>query len=201
MLTSSASSPDKIEVTIEADYAVVRDLRELEASFAFMLMQVKRLLDRNKCDLSRGLLFLESVIGSKAFIGCDNFDKLMRQLQRDHIDVFNVSILQQLVAWFDNPALTQVIGVYNEKKEMFLKQTTLHEFQRAVVSRVEPILANGMVVLTIAIAAEMASLRTLRDMEILAMEGFEEHHKKFIHVQALPGGTGGTVGSSVKQGT
>ena len=98
---------------------VVSNLKELEASFSHMLVQVKRLLVLNKCDLSDALLFLDSVIGSEDFIACDNFDKLMRQIQRDHISVFNISILQQLVACFDNQEPTKVIEAYNEKKRAF----------------------------------------------------------------------------------
>ena len=111
----------------------------------------------------------------------------MLQLQRDHISVFNISILQQLVACFDNHELTEVIKTYNERKESFLKQTTVLEFQRAVVSRVEPILASGMAVVTITISKEMANERTLKDIEKLAMEGFEKCHKKFIRLHAEPG--------------
>ena len=111
----------------------------------------------------------------------------MRKLQQDHIDVFNISILQQLVACFKNQEQTQVIEVYNEKKESFLKQTTVLEFQRAVVSRVEPILASGKAVVTITISKEMASHRTLKDIEKLAMEGFEKCQKKFIRLHAEPG--------------
>ena len=43
------------------------------------------------------------------------------------------------------------------RKESFLKQTTVLEFQRAVVSRVEPILASGKAVVTVTISKEMAS--------------------------------------------
>ena len=139
--------------------------------------------------MSDALFFLDSVIGSEDFIGCANFDKLMRQLQRDHIDVFNISILQQLVACFKNQEQTEIIEAYNEKKESFFKQTTVLEFQRAVVSRVEPILASGMAVVTITISKEMASHRTVKDFENLAIEGFEKCQKKFIrlHVHAEPG--------------
>ena len=158
--TSSATPPSSASATtdeIKADVSVVSNLRELEASFGQMLVQVKRLLVLNKCDLSDALFFLDSVIGSENFIECDNFGELMRQLQQDHIDVFNISILQQLVACFDNHEQTEVIEAYNEKKESFLNQTTVLEFQRAVVSRVEPILASGMAVVTITISKEMAS--------------------------------------------
>ena len=82
---------------------------------------------------------------------------------------------------------TEVIKTYNEKKENFLQQTTVLEFQRAVVSRVEPILASGKAVVTIVISREMAYDRTLKDIEKLAMDGFEECHKEFIHLHAEPG--------------
>ena len=137
--------------------------------------------------LEKALFFLDSVIGSEDFVGCDDFGKLMRQLQRGHIDVFNISNLQNLVANFDRDELTEVIETYNKKKESFLKQTTVLEFQRAVVSRVEPILASGKAAVTITISKEMASHRTLKDIEKLAMEGFEEYHKKFICLHAEPG--------------
>ena len=152
-----------------------------------MLVSVKCLLVRNECDLSNALLYLDSVIGSEYFIGCNNFDKLMWQLQRDQIDVFNISILQQLVACFDNHELTEVIEAYNQKKEIFLKQTTVLEFQHAVVSRVEPILASGKAFVTITISKKMACDRTLEDIEKLAMEGFEECHKRLIRLHAEPG--------------
>ena len=159
----------------------------MEGSFGYLLVQVKRLLVRSKCDLSDALLYLDSVIGSEDFIECDSFDKLMRLLQRDHIDVFNISILQQLVACFNNQDLDGVTKAYNEKKESFLKQTTVLEFQRAVVSRVKPIIASGVAVVTIKIPKKMARHRTLKDIEELALEGFEECCKKFIRLHAEPG--------------
>ena len=188
--TSSSVLPlpsDEVKAEIKADIAVVGSLKELESSLGYLLVQVKRLLVLNKCDLSDALLFLDSVIGSEEFNGCDNFGKLMRQLHQNHIDVFNIFVLQKLVACFDNHELTQVIEEYNEKKESFLKHTTVLDFQRTVVSRVEPILASGKASVTITISRKMASKRTLRDIEKLAMEGFKECHKKFIHLHAEPG--------------
>ena len=177
---------DENKAEIEADATVVRNLKELEFFFGRTLVQVKRHLD--KCDLSEALLFLDSVIGSDVFIGCDNFGKLMRQLRRDHIDVFNISVLQQLVTCFDDDdELNDVIKKYIEEKESFLQHTTVLEFQRAVVSRVEPILTIGMASVTITISRDMASHQTLKDVEKLAMEGFKECHKKFIHLHAEPG--------------
>ena len=185
LLTSSATSPqavDAMKAKIKADVVVVTNLKKLEDSFGRMLVQVKRLLVDNKCDLSDALLYLDSVIGSEDFISCDNFGKLVRQLQRSHIDVFNISIIQQLVANFDNQELTKVVEAYNEKKEEFLEQTTVIDFQRAVVSKVKPILSQGKASVTITIS--QAYDRTLRDIEKLTMEGFEECHKEFVSLHA-----------------
>ena len=184
-VSTPPTTTDEIKAEIEADATVVRNLKELEFFFGRTLVQVKRHLD--KCDLSEALLFLGPVIGSDVFIGCDNFGKLMRQLQRDHIDVFNISVLQQLVTCFDDDELNDIIKRYNEEKESFLQHTTVLEFQRAVVSRVEPILTIGMASVTITISRDMASHQTLKDVEKLAMEGFKECHKKFIHLHAEPG--------------
>ena len=178
---------DEVKAEIEADIAVVSNLKQLEASFSHMLLQVKRLLVLNRCDLSDALFFLDSFIGSEEYIRCDTFDRLLRQLQQNHIDVFNISFLQQLVACFDNQELTAAIQAYNEEKESFLKHTIVLDFQRAVVSRVQPILTSGKASVTITISKEMAFHRTLRDIEKLAMGGFEECHKKFIRLHAEPG--------------
>ena len=184
--THSSAFPtytDEIAAEIRADMTVVSNLKELEKSFGRMLVQVRRHLEN--CELSEALLFLNSSIGSDKCIGCNSFSKVLRHLQRNqHIDVFNISVLQQLVACFDNLELTEVIEDYNQKKESFLKQTTVLDFQRAIVSRVEPILASGKAVITIKIPEELASCRTLRDIGKLAMEGFEECHKKFICLHA-----------------
>ena len=182
-------SSDEMKAKIEADVAVVRNLNELEESFSRMLLQVKRLLVNNKCDLSDVRFSLDSLIGSEEFIECEDFDELMKQLQRDHyIDVFNISILQKLLdSCFDNDELTEVMKAYLEKKEGFFKQTTVLEFQHAVVSRLKPILANGEVFVTITISKEMSYRRTLEDIEKLAIRGFEECYKRFIHLHEEAG--------------
>ena len=155
------------------------NLKDLEASFGRMIVRVKRHLDM--CDLSEAKLFLHSAIGTNAFSECENFGELLEKLHQDHIDVFNIFIL---VACFNNNELTEEIEAYNERKESFFKQTTVLEFQRAVVSRVESILSSGMAVVTITISKQMASHRTLKDIEKLAMGGFKEYHKRFIRLHA-----------------
>ena len=183
---ANSVTTDGIETEIEADVTVVNNLKELESSFGRMIVRVKRHLE--KCDLYEAKLFLFSTIGTKVFSGCKNFGELLEKLQLDHIDVFNISLLQQLVANFDKDKSTdEVIEAYIEKLENFLKQTKIVEFQRAVVSRVEPILASGMAVVTITISKEASYDRTLMDIQKLAKKGFKECHKKFIRLKAKLG--------------
>ena len=184
--TPPATPPCSAPVTtdeIKADVTVVSNLKDLEDSFGCMIVRVKRHLE--KCNLSEAKLFLYSAIGTKAFSGCDNFEKLLQQLQQDHIDVFNISILKQLMAIFEKDVSTdEVIEAYNEKIENFLQQTTVLDFQRAVVSRVEPILASGMAEVTITISEDVSYDRTLMDIQKLAKKAFQECHKKLIRLKA-----------------
>ena len=123
-VTTEESKPE-IMSEIEADVAVVSNLKELEASFGIMI--VKRHLQ--KCDLSEAKLFLYSTVGTTAFSDCENFENLLQQMQQDHIDVFNVSLLQQLLANFEkDKSIDEVIEAYNEERKRFLKQTTVCEF-------------------------------------------------------------------------
>ena len=110
-LVSTPLATDEIKAT------VVSDLNNLVTSFGCMIVRVKRLLE--KCDLSEAKLFLYSVIRTKAFSGCDDFEELLEKLQQDcHIDIFNISILQKLVACLGNHEQTEVTEPYHKK---FLK--------------------------------------------------------------------------------
>ena len=179
-------SPDEIKAEVKADVRVVKKLQGLEGFFSHTLVKVVRFLKLN-CDLSEAQLFLDTFIGTEDFSSCDNFDKLIRLLQRDHIDIFNTSRLQEFVASFERVELTRFVDAYEEKKQSFLKNTTVLNFQRAVVSRVEPVLPKGRAVVTIKIPKEMASRRTLKDIEELAMKGFKECYKSLVRLHAEAG--------------
>ena len=178
--------PDEIEAEVKANVEVVEKLQGLEGFFSRTLVKIVRFLKLN-CDLSEAQLFLDTFIGTEDFSSCDNFDKLIRLLQRDHIDIFNTSRLQEFVASFERVELTGFVDAYEEQKQSFLKNTTVLNFQRAVVSRVEPVLPKGRAVVTIKIPKKMASHRTLKDIEELAMEGFEECYKCLVRLHAEAG--------------
>ena len=180
------SSLNEIEAEVKANVEVVEELQGLEGFFSHTLVKIVRFLKLN-CDLSEAQLFLDTFIGTEDFSSCDNFDKLIRLLQRDHIDIFNTSRLQKFVASFERDELSGFVDAYEEKKQSFLKNTTVLNFQRAVVSRVEPVLPKGRAVVTIKIPKKMASRRTLKDIEELAMEGFEECYKCLVRLHAEAG--------------
>ena len=189
--TTPSPSPvttEEIEAEIKADAGVVEALRELQRSFSCTLVKIKRFLQLHNCDLSDAQLFLDSLTDTKDFSSCDNFDKLLRLLQeQEYIDTFNIAGLKDLVACFDRDGLTEIVEDYHEKKEAFLKNTTVLSFQRAVVSKAEPVLPRGKAILTIKIPRNMASRRTLKNIEELAMEGFEDCYKSLIRLHAEPG--------------
>ena len=158
----------------------------MESLFSHTLVKVKRYLQTN-CDLSDAQLFLDTLLSDGDFSKCDSFDELIRQLDRDYIDIFNTFRLRKLVACFEKDELNKLVEAYEEKKQNFLKNTTVLSFQRAVVSRVEPVLPKGKAVVTIRIPKEMASRRTLKDIEELAKKGFDECHKSLIRLHAVVG--------------
>ena len=183
---AAAAATANIRAEIKAGVAVVEELQGLENSYSHTLVRIARFLKTN-CDLQEAQLFLDVATGTEEFSRCDNFDKLIRQLQRDQIDVFNISRLKELVVCFNKDELIELVELYEEKKESFLKNTTVLEFQEAVVSRVKPDLRIGEVAVTIKIPKKMASRRTLKDIEELAMEGFEECYKSLVRLHAEAG--------------
>ena len=173
---------------IKADADVMEELRNLQRFFSDTIVKIKDFLQLNNCNLSNARLFLDSLTGTKDFSSCENFDELLRMLQeQEYIDTFNIVGLQDLVTHFNQDELTQLVKNYDEKKETFLKNTTVLSFQQAVVSRVEPIPPRGKVTLTIKISKKLATKRTLKDIKELAMEGFKECYRSLIRLHAEPG--------------
>ena len=141
--TSPPFSPvttEGFEAEIKAGTGVMEELRKLQRFFSETVVYVKDFLQHNNCDLSNARLFLDSLFGTQDFSSCDNFDELLRLLQeQEYIDTFNIVWLQDLVEYFNRDELTQLMKNYDEKKETFLKNTTVLSFQEAVVSTVQPI--------------------------------------------------------------
>ena len=112
-----------------------------------------------------------------------NIDEVLRKLLHDHIDTFNIRYLEQLISRFhQNKAIVKKIEEYEEKKEEFLRATTVKEFQQAVVSKAEAVTPKGMAAVIIKILKEYGFPRTMKDVEELAKKGFKGRHKDFVKI-------------------
>ena len=175
---------------IKADVLVVKTLQELEISFYCMLVEVMSYLQKNCTDkLIRARFFLNVYTHTEDFSSCDNFEKLMHQLQQKHISIFNISKLQLLCTKYfeEHHDLMKIVQAYEKEKQDFFESTTVLCFQRALVSRVEPILSQGSVIVTIVIPEVIAREQTLKNIENLAKEGFKDCHKSLIHLHIKAG--------------
>ena len=170
---------------IEANGVIVRQLRDLVSDYSLMLTDFREQL--NGCDVRRAQFFLNKLIETDAFTSCDSIDKILDQLCRCNIDIFNVYYLQQLATCLKRGDLMKLVKKYVKKKEKFLKKTTVLDFQKAVVSNTKPHLPNGMVKVAIRIPKHLASKTILRNIELLAMEAFEDNQKSFVQFHAFPG--------------
>ena len=69
--------------------------------------------------------------------------------RHEFIDTFNVYPLEKVAVCLDRDDVNLLVKEYEKKKEKFLKETTVVEFQRAVVSKTRPALSKGKVEVTI----------------------------------------------------
>ena len=139
------------------------------------------------CDLAAMQFFLDDLLETEEFMKCATFDGTLRQLRQGHMDTFNIHCLEQLAVHFQRDEVDELIDKYNEKKEAFLTETVVTEFQQAIVSRVGPVLLSGKAVITIKIPESQASKRTLKDMERLAGRAFGKFYKSLVNLHAIPG--------------
>ena len=186
-LPPAPSTAEEIEAEIKADVTVLKELQELENYFYSTTVRIMRRLIQLNCNLSDALVFLNGVTGTDDFKSYKDFTQLMQKLQQDYIDIFNISSLQGLVNHFKKKELTKRVEKYEKKMQSFLKKTTVLSFQHTVASRAESVLSKGKAVLTIKIPEKMATQRTLKDVEELAREGFEESYKFLVELHAKPG--------------
>ena len=184
-----AEEMDKNDVKIEAEEtaAVIERLQNLETSFTKMLIDLLGLLTKCKCDLSEAQFFLDDQFDTDKFSRCTSFNALLRQLRKEHVDTFNTYFLQHLVACFKEDQLTERFKEYEAEKEQFLLDTTVLEFQYAVASKVEPLLAGQTVKLTIKISKWLANNRNLKDIEKLALKAFDERRWSLVRMHAKVG--------------
>ena len=118
-----------------------------------MLTDLFRLFTELKCDLSKAKFFLNDFLDTDKFRQCTNFSDLLHMLHQDrHVDTFNTYYLQTLVSLFEKDRLTVCVEEYEAKKKQFLTDTTVLEFQQAVVNSIESVRLDQMKHLTIRVS-------------------------------------------------
>ena len=178
--------PSIDDAALEADVKVISDLQGLENDFSNMMIDTRE--DLKECDIEKLQFYLDDLIGVDEFRKCNSIDEVLRKLRSDRIDTFNIRYLGQLVSRFhQNKSIVQKIEEYEEKKDEFLRATTVKEFQQAVVSKAEAVTPKGMAAVTIKIPKEYGAPRTMKDVEKLAKKGFKGHHKDFVKINVKPG--------------
>ena len=180
------TDPLNDDAALKADVKVVSDLQGLENDFSGMITDTRE--DLKECDIGKLQFYLDDLFGIDEFRKCNNIDEVLRKLRRDRIDTFNIRYLEQLISKFhQNEAIVKKIKEYEEKKEEFLRTTTVKAFQQAVVSKAETVTPKGMAAVTIKIPKEFAIPRTMKDVEELAKKGFKGRHKDFVKIHVKPG--------------
>ena len=180
-------APD-VDVTaeIKTDEKIVRQLHDLEFELSLMLTKTRKLLA--DCDVSEARFFFSNLFDTDDFEDCDNIEVLMKKLCRHgYLDTFNVYPLEKVAICLERDDVKMLVKGYEEKKENFLKETTVVNFQKAVVSEAKPALSKGKVEITIKIQKRLANQKVLKDMEQLAAEAFDDNQKWFVHFHAIPG--------------
>ena len=151
-----------------------------------MLTDLFRLFTELKCDLSKAKFFLNDFLDTDKFRQCTNFSDLLHMLHQDrHVDTFNTYYLQTLVSLFEKDRLTVCVEEYEAKKKQFLTDTTVLEFQQAVVNSIESVRLDQMKHLTIRVPIGSAGQRVLKDIEELAIIGLGEHQSAFVRVNVF----------------
>ena len=178
---SDADTPE-----IEANKKVVEQLCSLEFELSVMLTTIRK-LHFEDCDISQAVFFLNDLSGTEDFASCVTIEQIIKTLRRGYIDTFNVYLLEKVADCLKSGDMKRLAKEYEEKKERLFKETTVVDFQRAVVSKVKPALSKRKVEVTIKVQKRLANERVLKDMEQLAAEAFDDNQKWFVHFHAIPG--------------
>ena len=189
-MPSFTEEEEEFKTEVHADANVVHQLCHLEMSFCVMLSRFGSIVKDCDNELSEAKKSLNRLSINREFSNCENIDDLLDKLCHDYIDPFNVCRLRDLLRIFESKkeALDRVISKYEEEKELFLRSTTVSQFQRAIVEKVEPMLQKGKVLVTIKILKKMKCTQlTLKDIENLALEGFEDSQQYLVRMHAKSG--------------
>ena len=153
-------------------------------------MITKMLHLSSEVDLGRVKMFLEVTIGDRDFRGCSSFEDVLYLLINKHIDIFNITQLEQLSNEINHNAMKELVASYSEEKEKFLREVAVIDFHREVASEVNYQVPDGEkaeVVIRIPYEYVKSNDKTLKDMETLAGKAFGEYYQSFIRMTVKAG--------------
>ena len=181
---SAPQSPDEVRT----DRRVLLKLLNLQTCYGQMIAEMLGFV--SEVDLGRVKMFLEATIGDRDFRGCSSLEDVLYLLIDKHIDIFNITRLEQLSNAINHNAMKDLVANYNKEKEKFLHEVAVIDFHREVASKVNYQVPYGeKAEVVIRIPHEYASPhgRTLKDMETLAGKAFGEYYQSFIRMTVKPG--------------
>ena len=177
-----ASIADVNEIVIQPYSSVIETLQSLELSFSHLLATLEEL--HSEYYVERGVLFLNALLGTEDFKYCRKSSEILHKLSANHLDTFNIEILRKYVAVFKHEEMVKVTEEYEEEKKRFLASAPVHDFQQAVVSKVESQSSDVIVEIKMPKKYQVTK-RTLDDIVKLAFLGLEGGwHECQVHVQA-----------------
>ena len=130
---------------------------------------------------------LKQLSGTRDFEECESIGAIVNRLCHKHVDTFNVFLLEKVALCLNRDDMISLIKQYEKKKEQFFNETTVLEFQKAVVNKAKPSLSKEKVEVAIKVQKRLASERVLKDMDLLAVELFEDNQNQFLSFHAMPG--------------
>ena len=186
MQTIPATPSDADTAEIEANKKVVEQLCNLEFELSVMLTNIRKLHFRNR-KISKAVFFLNDLLETEDFASCVTIEQIIKTLRRGYIDTFNVYYLEKVAECLESDDMKILVKEYEEKKKQFLEETTVQDFQKAVVSKAKLPLPKGKVEVSIVIQKRSVGNKVLKDMEILASEVFGEDQRRFVSFHAIQG--------------
>ena len=137
----------------------------------------------SEVDLKHVKMFLEAMIGDRDFRECSSFENVLYLLIDKHIDIFNITRLEQLSNEINHNTMKELVANYNEEKEKFLHDLAVIEFHQEVASKVNyPVPYGEKAEVVIRIPYEYARPPTSKDMETLAGKAIGENYQSFIRM-------------------
>ena len=162
-------------------------MHDLECALSSMLTNIRRLYYREH-HISQAVFFLNDLSGSEDFTSCRTFEQIIKTMRSvPYIDTFNVDMLEAVAKNLKSDVMIRLVNEYKKRRQSFLEEITVQDFQKAVVTKAKPPLPKGKVEVSIVVQNRSVGNRVLKDMELLASELFEGNQRRFVSFHAIQG--------------